>query len=72
MISINLRTALEKLILTLTLIAIFTALIPINTNHAETTITKPSWAKPGTTLVYAWDLFEDIPYNRIRLFCKEI
>lgn len=71
MISINLRTALEKLILTLTLIAIFTALIPINTNHAETTITKPSWAKPGTTLVYAWEDFEDIPLTELDSFVKK-
>jgi hypothetical protein len=70
-ISINLRTALEKLILALTLIAIFTALIPINTNHAETTNTKPSWAKPGTTLVYAWDLFEDIPLTELDSFVKK-
>lgn len=50
-----------------------TTLIPLIPLNAEATSTKPSWAKPGTTLVYAWDNFElaDIPLTVLDSFVKE-
>jgi hypothetical protein len=48
-----------------------TTLIPLFPVNAEATSTKPSWAKPGTTLVYGWDDFEDIPLTELDSFVKE-
>jgi hypothetical protein len=48
-----------------------TTLIPLIPVNAEATSTKPSWAKPGTTLAYAWDLFEDIPLTELDFFVKK-
>jgi hypothetical protein len=53
------------------LFAIMTTLIPLIPVNAEATSTKPSWAKPGTTLVYAWDLFEDTPLTELDSFVKK-
>jgi hypothetical protein len=48
-----------------------TTLIPLFSVNAEATSTKPSWAKPGTTLVYGWDDFEDISLTVLDFFVKE-
>jgi hypothetical protein len=48
-----------------------TTLIPLIPLNAEATSTKPSWAKPGTTLVYAWDLNEFIPLTELDYLVKE-
>jgi len=48
-----------------------TALIPLIPINAEATSTKPSWAKPGTTLVYGWDLIEDIPLTELDSFVEK-
>jgi len=48
-----------------------TTLIPLIPVNAEATSTKPSWAKPGTTLVYGLDDFEDIPLTELDSFVKK-
>lgn len=61
----------RRLIIVITLFAIMTTLIPLFSVNAEATSTKPSWAKPGTTLVYGWDDFEDISLTVLDFFVKE-
>lgn len=56
------RTASRILIIAITLFTIMTTLIPSN---AETENTKPSWAKPGVTLIYSWDLLSFLPIEKI-------
>jgi len=55
----------RRLIIVTMLFAIMTTLIPLIPVNAEATGTKPSWAKPGTTLVYGWDLSEYVPLTEL-------
>ena len=57
--------SLGKFILTITLLVVMTTPILLSTSNAETMSTKPSWAKPGVTLVYSWDLLEYQPIEKL-------
>jgi hypothetical protein len=70
-ITTSLGLSHRRLIIVTMLFAIMTALIPLIPLNAEATGTKPGWAKPGTTLVYGWDLFEDISLTVLDFFVKE-
>jgi hypothetical protein len=59
------RTASRILIIAITLFTIMTTLIPLIPSNAETENNKPSWAKPGVTLAYSWDLLEYQPIEEI-------
>jgi hypothetical protein len=62
------RTASRILIIAITLFTIMTTLIPLIPSNAETENTKPSWAKPGVTLIYSWDLLSFLPIEEIDQF----
>ena len=69
-ITTSLGPSHRRLIIVTMLFAIMTTLIPLIPVNAEVTSTKPSWARPGATLVYGWEDFEYIPLTELDSFVK--